>query len=179
MPVADYLEEETMTQIPHPDLSKITVNCAIITVSDTRSAETDNSGLLTNKLLKDAGHSVVAYTVVKDDAAKIVLQMQTFAQREDVDAIIFNGGTGIAPRDTTYDVMESLLDRILPGFGEIFRFLSYQEIGSRAIASRAVAGVYQGKLVFSLPGSSNGVKLAVEKLILPELVHLVTQLRGG
>ena len=75
--------------------------------------------------------------------------------------------------------MESLLDRILPGFGEIFRFLSYQEIGSRAIASRAVAGVYQGKLVFSLPGSSNGVKLAVEKLILPELVHLVTQLRGG
>ena len=179
MPIADYLEEETMTQIPHPDLSKITVNCAIITVSDTRSRETDNSGLLTKKLLKDAGHSVVAYTVVKDDAAKIVLQMQTFSQREDVDAIIVNGGTGISPRDTTYEVMESLLDRILPGFGEIFRFLSYQEIGSRAIASRAVAGVYQGKLVFSLPGSSNGVKLAVEKLILPELVHLVTQLRGG
>ncbi|PSB49790.1 molybdenum cofactor biosynthesis protein, partial [filamentous cyanobacterium Phorm 6] len=95
-----------MTQIPHPDLSKITVNCAIITVSDTRSAETDNSGLLTKKLLKEAGHSVVAYTVVKDDAAKIVLQMQAFSQRGDVDAIIFNGGTGIAPRDTTYDVME-------------------------------------------------------------------------
>ena len=136
--------------------------------------------MLTKKLLKDAGHSVVAYTVVKDDAAKIVLQMQAFSQREDVDAIIFNGGTGIAPRDTTYDVMESLLDRILPGFREIFRFLKgYQEIGSRAIASRAVAGVYQGKLVFSLPGSSNGVKLAVEKLILPELVDLVTQLREG
>ena len=168
-----------MTQIPHPDLSKIAVNCAIITVSDTRSADTDNSGLLMKRLLKDAGHSIVAYTVVKDDATKIVLQMQAFSQREDVDAIIFNGGTGIAPRDTTYDVMESLLDRILPGFGEIFRYLSYQEIGSRAIASRAVAGVYQGKLVFSLPGSSNGVRLAVEKLILPELVHLVQQLRGG
>jgi molybdopterin adenylyltransferase len=177
--VADYLRQETMTQIPHPDLSKITVNCAIVTVSDTRSADTDNSGLLTKKLLKDAGHSVVAYTVVKDDAAKIVLQMQAFSQREDVDAIVLSGGTGISPRDTTYDVMESLLDRILPGFGEIFRYLSYQEIGSRAIASRAVAGVYQGKLVFSLPGSSNGVKLAVEKLILPELVHLVQQLRGG
>jgi molybdopterin adenylyltransferase len=167
-----------MTQIPHPDLSEMTVNCAVITVSDTRSAETDNSGVLIKRLLKDAGHLVVAYTVIKDDAAKIILQMQAFCERQDVDAIIFSGGTGIAPRDTTYDVMESLLDRILPGFGEIFRFLSYQEIGSRAIASRAVAGVYQGKLVFSLPGSKNAVRLAVEKLILPELVHLVKQMRG-
>lgn len=177
--IADYLKEETMTQIPHPDLSEMAVNCAVITVSDTRSPDTDNSGLLIKKLLKDAGHAVVAYAVIKDDAAKIALQMQAFSQRQDVDAIVFSGGTGISPRDTTYDVMESLLDRILPGFGEIFRFLSYQEIGSRAIASRAVAGVYQGKLVFSLPGSSNAVILAVEKLILPELVHLVRQLRGG
>jgi len=90
--------------------------------------------------------------------------------------LIFNGGTGIAPRDTTYDAIESLLDKSLPGFGELFRFLSYQEIGSRAIASRAIAGVYQNKLVFSLPGSTNAVGLAMKALILPELVHLVHQL---
>ena len=103
--------------------------------------------------------------------------MEALCQREDIDAVIFNGGTGIAPRDTTYDAIEHLLEKILPGFGELFRWLSYQEIGSRAIASRAVAGIYKSKLVFSLPGSTNAVKLAVEKLILPELVHLVLQLR--
>ncbi|MCC5610630.1 molybdenum cofactor biosynthesis protein MoaB, partial [Nostoc sp. CHAB 5834] len=92
-----------------------------------------------------------------------------------LDAVIFSGGTGIAPRDTTYDAIEKLLEKTLPGFGELFRFLSYQEIGSRAIASRAVAGVYQNKLIFSLPGSSNAVRLAMEKLILPELTHLVSQ----
>ncbi|HBY77995.1 MAG TPA: molybdenum cofactor biosynthesis protein, partial [Cyanobacteria bacterium UBA11148] len=95
-----------------------------------------------------------------------------------LDALIFNGGTGIAPRDTTYEVLERLLEKTLPGFGEVFRFLSYQEIGSRAIASRAVAGVYQGKLVFSIPGSTGAVKLAMQQLILPELIHLITQLRG-
>jgi len=90
----------------------------------------------------------------------------------------FNGGTGIAPRDTTYDVISSWLTKTIPGFGEIFRFLSYQEIGSRAIASRAVAGVKNEKLIFSLPGSSNAVKLAMTELILPELNHLVKQVQG-
>ena len=104
--------------------------------------------------------------------------METWGKRADLDAVILNGGTGIAPRDTTYDAIASLLEKTLPGFGELFRYLSYQEIGSRAIASRAIAGVYQGKLVFSLPGSSNAVKLAISQLILPELVHLVTQLKG-
>jgi molybdopterin adenylyltransferase len=92
--------------------------------------------------------------------------------------IILNGGTGIAPRDTTYDVIEKLLEKTLPGFGELFRFLSYQEIASRAIASRATAGIYRQKLIFSLPGSSNAVALAMEKLILPEIVHLVKQMKG-
>ena len=104
--------------------------------------------------------------------------MQTLSDRSDLDALIFNGGTGIAPRDTTYDAIEGRLEKTLPGFGEIFRAISYAEIGSRAIASRAIAGVYRGKLVFSVPGSSNAVKLALEKLILPELVHLVSQLHG-
>jgi molybdenum cofactor biosynthesis protein B len=165
-----------MIQQPHPDLSKITVNCAVITISDTRSPQTDRSGQLIQQLLLDAGHSVSVYTILKDEPAQIQAQLEALGERSDVDALIFNGGTGIASRDTTYEALESLLEKTLPGFGEVFRFLSYQEIGSRAIASRAVAGVYKMKLVFSIPGSTGAVKLAVQKLILPELIHLVTQL---
>ena len=166
-----------MTHSPHPDSLETTVNCAVITVSDTRSPETDRSGQMIQQLLLDAGHTVGAYTILKDEPAQIQSQMEVFGRRRDINALIFNGGTGIAPRDTTYDAIEGLLEKTLPGFGELFRWLSYQEIGSRAIASRAVAGVYKTKLVFSLPGSTNAVKLAVQQLILPELVHLVTQLR--
>ncbi len=165
-----------MTQRPHPDTAQITVNCAVITVSDTRSPETDRSGQLIKQLLLDAGHLVNDYTILKDEPAQIQAYLEGFRERSDVDALIFNGGTGIAPRDTTYDALESLLGKTLPGFGEVFRFLSYQEIGSRAIASRAIAGVYESKLVFSIPGSTGAVKLAVQQLILPELIHLVTQL---
>jgi molybdenum cofactor biosynthesis protein B len=104
--------------------------------------------------------------------------MYKLAAIADLDAIILNGGTGIAPRDTTYDAIAALLEKTLPGFGEMFRYLSWQEVGSRAIASRSEAGIYQGKLVFSLPGSSNAVKLAIEQLILPEIIHLVRQLKG-
>lgn len=168
-----------MAHSPHPNPPDTIVTCAVVTVSDTRSAKTDQSGQLIQQLLAEAGHKVGAYTVVRDEPTQIQEQLQTLCQRPDVDAVIFNGGTGIAPRDTTYDAIERLLEKVLPGFGEVFRWLSYQEIGSRAIASRAVAGVYQSKLVFSLPGSTNAVKLAVQKLILPELVHLVGQLRGG
>jgi len=168
-----------MTPQPHPDSTQITVNCAVITVSDTRTLETDKSGQIIKQLLVDAGHEVRDYTIVKDEPEQIRAQMEIWGKRPDLDALIFNGGTGIAPRDTTYDAIASVLEKTLPGFGELFRYLSYQEIGSRSIASRAIAGVYQGKLVFSLPGSSNAVKLAVSQLILPELVHLVTQLRTG
>ena len=166
-----------MSQQPHPDPTGMTVTCAVITVSDTRSLETDRSGQTIRKLLLDVGHAVGAYMIVKDEPAQIQAQMEVLGKRSDLNALIFNGGTGIAPRDTTYDAIESLLEKTLPGFGELFRYLSYQEIGSRAIASRAIAGVYQGKVVFSLPGSTNAVQLAVEQLILPELAHLVNQLR--
>ncbi|MFB2835788.1 MogA/MoaB family molybdenum cofactor biosynthesis protein [Floridanema evergladense] len=165
-----------MSNLPHPDSSEIIINCAVITVSDTRTEETDRSGNLIKNLLKNAGHTVGAYAIVKDEPVQIQQQMQVLSKRSDLQALIFNGGTGIAPRDTTYDAIEQLLEKTLPGFGELFRFLSYQEIGSRAIASRAVAGIYQSKLIFSVPGSSNAVKLAMEKLIVPELVHLITQL---
>lgn len=165
-----------MVHQPHPDPAGMTVNCAVITVSDTRSFETDRSGQLIQQLLTDAGHAVGAYTIVQDEPAQIQAQMAMFSQRSDLDAVIFNGGTGIAPRDTTYDAIEGMLEKTLPGFGELFRWLSYQEIGSRAIASRAIAGIYQSKLVFSVPGSTNAVQLAVKQLILPELAHLVSQL---
>ncbi len=165
--------------IPHPDSFNLIVNLAVITVSDTRSPETDKSGQLIKQLLENSGHYLSFYAVIKDEREKIRELLEGLSQGSDVDVLIFNGGTGIAPRDTTYDALEGLLEKTLPGFGELFRYLSYQEIGSRAMASRAVAGVYRGKLIFSVPGSSNAVKLAMEKLILPELVHLVKQLGSG
>jgi molybdenum cofactor biosynthesis protein B len=167
-----------MTKQPHPDLAPTTVHCAVITVSDTRSPETDKSGQLIEQLLLEAGHVVSFYAILKDEPQQIQSQLQALGERNDIEAIIFNGGTGIAPRDTTYDALERLLEKTLPGFGEVFRFLSYQDIGSRAIASRAVAGVYQSKLVFSIPGSTGAVKLAVQQLILPELIHLVGQINS-
>jgi molybdopterin adenylyltransferase len=166
-----------MTHSPHPDTPGVAVGCAVITVSDTRTPETDRSGQLIQQMLSNSGHRIGHYTLVKDEPDQIRSQLNTLSDRPDLDVLIFNGGTGIAPRDTTYDAIEQLLEKTLPGFGEIFRSLSYQEIGSRALASRAIAGTYRGKLVFSIPGSSNAVQLAVEKLILPELVHLVGQLQ--
>lgn len=165
-----------MAHQPHPDAADVMVRCAVITVSDTRTPDTDRSGQIIQQLLIAAGHRIAHYRIVRDEPDLIESQILELSDRADLDALIFNGGTGIAPRDTTYDAIEALLEKTLPGFGEIFRFLSYDEIGSRAIASRAIAGVRSGKLIFSVPGSSNAVKLAVEKLILPELVHLVGQL---
>lgn len=164
---------------PHPDTVLTPLNCAVITVSDTRTPETDRSGQLIQQLLVEAAHQVMAYIITPDEPDQIEQHLRRLDKRSDVDVIILNGGTGIAPRDTTYDVVERLLEKAIPGFGEVFRWLSYAEIGSRAIASRAIAGVFQETLVFSLPGSSGAVLLAMEKLILPEIRHLVSQLRTG
>lgn len=162
---------------PHPDAERIVAQCAILTVSDTRSPETDKSGQLMHQLLTEANHSIVEYTLLKDEPQQIQTLVSEWAIRPDIDAILLNGGTGIAPRDTTYDAIAALLQKELPGFGELFRALSYQEIGSRAMASRAIAGVFHQTLIFSLPGSSNAVRLGMEKLILPELTHLIRQLK--
>lgn len=164
--------------IPHPDSQTLSIACAVITVSDTRTVETDRSGQLIQQLLTQAGHQILTYTIVKDEPAAIQDLLEYLEHQFNLEAIILTGGTGIAPRDTTYDVISNWLDKTIPGFGEIFRYLSYEQIGSRAIASRAVAGVKQQKLVFSLPGSFNAVELAVTKLILPELNHLVKQIKG-
>jgi molybdopterin adenylyltransferase len=164
--------------IPHPDSQNLAVNCAVITVSDTRTPETDRSGQIIQQLLQNAGHHVSTYTIVKDEPVAIQDLLEYLEHQLELEAIIFSGGTGIAPRDTTYDIVSNWLTKTIPGFGEIFRYLSYQEIGSRAMSSRATAGVKNQKLVFSLPGSTNAVELAISKLILPELNHLIKQVQG-
>jgi molybdopterin adenylyltransferase len=163
---------------PHPDSQLRSVTCAVITVSDTRTKETDRSGQLIQQLLTQSQHRVGFYKVLKDEPDDLRTAIAFLQQRSDIEVLLFNGGTGIAPRDTTYDAIVELLDKTLPGFGELFRMLSYEEIGSRAIASRAVAGTIGHQVLFSMPGSSGAVKLAMEKLILPEMAHLIGQLNG-
>jgi molybdenum cofactor biosynthesis protein B len=159
-----------------------TIACAVITCSDSRSADTDTSGQKINEMLQGAGHEVAHYEVTKDEPSGIRQILRTLAHRADIQAIIFNGGTGISRRDNTYDAVSGLLTKTLPGFGEIFRMLSYESIGSGAMLSRAIAGIIvtqglygheQHTVVFSIPGSPQAVELAMEKLILPELPHLV------
>ncbi|ELR96529.1 molybdenum cofactor biosynthesis protein B [Gloeocapsa sp. PCC 73106] len=163
--------------IPHPDpIAPTPLNCVVITVSDTRSPENDRSGELIKSFLQTGGHVTVGYRIIPDEPETIASELEVW-ETQAVDAFIFNGGTGISKRDRTVESVSGKLERIIPGFGELFRLLSYQSIGSRAMSSRAIAGVYQEKLVFCIPGSTNGVKLAMEKLILPELVHLSQQIK--
>ncbi len=166
-----------MVAIPHPDSQSIPINCAVITISDTRTPATDQSGQLIQDLLQAAGHQISIYRVIPDEPTQIKELLVTLGENQQLQAVIFNGGTGIAPRDTTYDALARMLEKTLPGFGELFRSLSYAEIGTRSIASRAVAGTYQNLLIFSLPGSRGAVQIGVSQIILPEINHLVKQLR--
>lgn len=165
------------SSLPHPDRLQSAVNWAVVTVSDTRTPATDRSGELIKQLLLAAGHKIGTYAIVPDEPAQIRAQLDlAIVSVPPIGAIVFTGGTGISARDTTYEAIATALTKTLPGFGEIFRMLSYQEIGSRAISSRAIAGTYHQLLVFSLPGSRAAVQLGMERLILPESIHLVTQL---
>lgn len=148
------------------------IACGVLTASDTRTPETDTSGDLIREHITRAGHAVTRYTVVPDEAAQIVELIHNYIQAGCA-VIILNGGTGIAKRDSTFEAVDRLLQKRLPGFGELFRMLSYTEIGPGAMLSRATAGVYRDTLIFSLPGSPNAVELAMQRLILPELAHLV------
>ena len=163
----------------HKAKGKRSIRCFVVTVSDTRDESTDTSGQLIKSLLTGENHELAGYRIVKDEPADIELLLREALGGSEVEAIIVNGGTGISPRDGTYEVIAGLLDKRLDGFGEIFRFLSYQDIGSAAIMSRAVAGSAQGKVLISLPCSSGAVSLAMEKLILPEIRHMVSQLHGA
>jgi molybdenum cofactor biosynthesis protein B len=153
------------------------VRLAVLTISDTRTPENDTGGDTIEELMRGAGHEIVERRIVRDDAARIRTALVNLLARPDVDAIITTGGTGISARDTTYEVVDRMLEKKLDGFGEIFRVLSYEEIGAAAILSRAVAGAVGTKLVACLPGSRNAVRLAVEKLLAPEISHVVFELR--
>ena len=153
------------------------LRAAILTVSDSRTAATDRSGDLLARELDAAGHLVTQRDILPDEPEQVRVWLAQTAARDDVDLILLNGGTGISRRDRTYEAVSSLLERTLPGFGELFRLLSFEEIGAAAMASRAVAGTMGDKLVFCTPGSPAAVKLAMERLILPEAGHLVGELR--
>jgi molybdenum cofactor biosynthesis protein B len=162
----------------HKAKAKKAIRCFVVTISDTRDETTDLSGQLIKSSLANEGHQLSGYRIVKDEPAEIEALLRDALRQADVEAVIVNGGTGISPRDGTYEVISKLLDKRLDGFGEIFRYLSYQDIGSAAIMSRAIAGSSQGKVLISLPGSKAAVGLAMEKLILPEIRHMVSQLQG-
>lgn len=154
--------------------TKVPVCCRVITVSDTRTPETDKSGNLIIGLLENEQIKVADHQVVKDDASEIRSAISSAA--DEVNVILLNGGTGFTKRDVTADTVKNLLDKEMVGFGELFRFLSYEEIGSASMLSRAIAGAIGRKAVFCMPGSTNAVRLAMEKLILPELRHIVWEL---
>ena len=166
MPYEDHIEQATET-----------VTCAVLTISDTRTEADDKSGKLIRERLTAAGHRVEDYHVLPDDASEIRRNIVRIADEARCQAILTNGGTGIAARDTTYEAVAGLLEKRLDGFGEIFRFLSWDEIGSGAMLSRAIAGIYRDLVIFCMPGSSGAVRLALDKLIVPELSHLAWEIR--
>ena len=167
-----------MSVSQHKEKAKRELACFVVTISDTRDETTDQSGQLIKALLAEERQRLAGYKIVKDEPSQIKSLLEELLKRSDVDAVILNGGTGIAPRDGTFEVVSGLVEKCLDGFGEIFRFLSYQEIGSAAIMSRAVAGGAKGKILISLPGSRAAVDLAMRRLVLPELGHMVSQLQG-
>jgi molybdenum cofactor biosynthesis protein B len=158
----------------HKQAAAARVTCAVLTVSDTRTSHTDRSGPVIRRCLESAGHHVAVQTIVPDDRERISSSLRMFADDASIDAVVVSGGTGLAPRDTTYEAVIDLLSRTIDGFGELFRMLSYEQIGAAAMLSRAVAGLVGTTVVFALPGSPAACELALEKLILPELGHAVS-----
>ena len=155
----------------------IAARCAVVTLSDTRTAETDKSGRRIRELLEAQGHAVAHYQILPDDPMRLGRELESLLRRSDVDAILTNGGTGVSRRDQTVQVIEKAIEQPLPGFGELFRMLSWPEIGSGAMLSRAAGGVARGKVLFAMPGSTAAVELAMTKLVLPELRHLLHEVR--
>ncbi|MEE9550474.1 MAG: MogA/MoaB family molybdenum cofactor biosynthesis protein [Candidatus Binatia bacterium] len=162
----------------HLEKSKDMVMCLVVTVSDTRDENTDQSGQLIKSLLKTGGHQVVDYRIVKDNPTEIGGLLRQALKQDGLEVILLTGGTGISPRDGTYEVIDHLLEKRLDGFGEIFHLLSYQDIGPSAIMSRALAGMAAGKIIISLPGSRAAVDLGMRQLVLPVLGHMVSQVQG-
>lgn len=167
-----------MSVTEHKNEAPNQIRCKVITVSDTRTKETDKSGQTMINFLEAAGHVISDYVIVKDESEVIREAVMSGCHNQEIDVVLTNGGTGIAKRDVTIETVQGLFDKEISGFGEIFRLLSYQEdIGSAAILSRAIAGVANNTAVFSTPGSTGAVKLAMNRLILPEIGHVVRELR--
>jgi len=148
------------------------VPCAVVTISDSRSAATDASGRFICEVLRKAGHPVADYRILKDDSRRIVAHLKNLSTRREARIALLTGGTGISRKDVTCEALAGLLEKRLDGFGEIFRALSYRQVGSAAMLSRAMAGTYRGMFVFPMPGSQKAVRLAMRRLILPEIPHL-------
>lgn len=154
------------------------IRCAVVTVSDSRSEATDESGALIQELLRNAGHRVATYALLPNDETRVREHTRELLARDDVDAVLLTGGTGLGSRDRTVEAVRPLLEKELPGFGELFRVISYQDqIGAAAILSRALAGGARGKLVVSMPGAKAAVELALTRILLPELRHAIRELR--
>ena len=168
-----------MAPDPHHHSDIAATRVAILPVSDTRTPETDTSGKTAKELVARHGHQVVDYRIVPDEPDRVREIVSRWLGQADLDVIIVNGGTGISARDRTYEALETVLDKKLDGFAELFRTLSFEEIGARAMLSRALGGVARSKAIFSVPGSTAAVRLALERLILPEIGHLIAELRKG
>ncbi len=166
-----------MSHVAHKAEAPKSTRCFVVTVSDTRMEANDRSGKTIVELLSQQGHRVVGKTIVPDDAERVRAELKAQIAADDVDAVIMTGGTGITRRDGTYEVVAALLDKRIDGFGELFRALSFEEIGPAAMLSRACAGIAGGTIVISMPGSEHAVRLAMTKLVLPEIGHLVREAR--
>jgi molybdenum cofactor biosynthesis protein B len=159
----------------HKATAPASIGCFVLTISDTKTAETDTSGTVIRELLAAGGHRVIGSAIVRDEPSDVERVVREACGRAEVQAAILTGGTGITSRDSTFEAVERLLDKRLPGFGELFRMLSYQDVGPAAMLSRAQMGIHRHRIVVSLPGSPNACRLALEKLLLPELGHLVRE----
>jgi len=164
-----------MSYHEHKKLENKNIDCAVIVTSDSRTEETDESGKFIKQRLLDNGHKVACYTILKNDAPALKNRIIELIKRDDVQVIITSGGTGLSHKDVTVDTVQSMLEKKLDGFGELFRSLTYQELGTASIMSRATAGVINGKIIICFPGSLGAAKLAMDKIILSEIGHLVRE----
>ena len=159
----------------HKKQAPKSVNCSVVIISDTRTEQNDESGKIIMQALKRKGHKVLSYCILKNDADSILKKLNELLDEESLQVIITSGGTGISHLDITVEIISPTLEKKIDGFGELFRFLTYQEIGTASIMSRAMAGVAKGKAIICLPGSVGAVSLAIEKIILPEIGHIVRE----
>jgi molybdenum cofactor biosynthesis protein B len=164
-----------MSYKEHKDKSPKTVSCAVLIISDSRTEDTDESGKLIKQRLSENGHRVLAYAILKNDADTIREKMENLLEQEELQVIITSGGTGASHRDVTVETVSPILEKKLDGFGELFRSLSYQEIGTASIMSRAIAGVANNKIIICIPGSLGAAELAIDKIILPEIGHMIRE----